>query len=281
MDFTWQDLVNYLLAPSGAIPQDIPGIYLLSEEDNCLIEKLWCGSGISEQVFIAEDVRTDTPAVYLLNDDTRLVFYVDTQDVLRRCRYDTDEEEWQVEGEEEGDIIIPQTSKLSGCFTDEGQTVFFQNGLGQLQGIRIQDSGCELLDATPAEPLEGTRHFAIRSADKDLYLFYIGRDKYIHYLIEGSKPGEWHDDVLNSPALDQVVVNFMVIPDKDMNFETHLLTSDRLIGIDKQGVLMDFGKVEGGKFTASTGKECIIESIKLVKDGVKLIAGKVSEAKKK
>ncbi|KAK6354003.1 hypothetical protein TWF730_008423 [Orbilia blumenaviensis] len=281
MDFTWQDLVNYLSAPAGAIPQEIPGIYLLSEEDNCLIEKLRCGSEVSAQVFIAEDVRTNTPAVYLLNDDTRLVFYVDTEDVLRHSRYDTDEEEWQGEGEGEGDVIIPRTSKLSGCFTSGGQMVFFQNQSGLLQGVRIQGSACELLSPISAEPSEATPHFVIRSADENLYLFYIGRDRYIHYLIEGPEPGEWHDNVLRSPVLDQVVVNFMVIPDKDMNFEAYLLTTDMLVGIDKYAELMDFGKVRGGKFTASSGKECIIESIKLIKEGVKLISGKVSEAKKK
>lgn len=218
MDFTWQDLVDYLLAPSGAIPQESSGIYLLDEEDNCLIEKLWSGSEILEQVFIAEDVRTNTPAVYLLDDDTvsnkrsmvrlralltcynlllpalqRLVFYVDTQNVLRRSRYDADEEEWQaVELEGGEDVIIPQKSKLSGCFTPGGQTVFFQNQSGQLQGIQIRDSTWELSSPVPAEPLEATRHLVIRSADGNLYLFYIGRDRYIHYLVEGCGTGEWH-----------------------------------------------------------------------------------------
>jgi len=69
MNFTPQDLVHYLLAAAGAIPLDKPGIYLVSEEDNDLIEKLWTGTEIADQVFIASDVRKNSPALYLLNED--------------------------------------------------------------------------------------------------------------------------------------------------------------------------------------------------------------------
>ncbi|KAF3220526.1 hypothetical protein TWF191_007425 [Orbilia oligospora] len=283
MDFTWQDLVDYLLALSGAMPEESSSIHLLYEEDNLLIEKLWFKSKLLKQYLIASDVRTDTPALYLLNDETRLVFYVDAEDVLRGGRYDADENDWEVELEGEGDISIPQNSKLSGCFTPEGQIVFFQNESGLLQGVEIQDSTWELLDPTAAKPVEGTRHLVIRTANGSLYLFYIGQDKYIHYLVKGPETEEWQaaDNVLKSPILDQTVVNFMVIPDEDMKFETQLLTTDRLMGIDKEGELTDFGKVVEGKFTPISGKECVIETIRLVKKGVKAIAGKVVEAKKK
>jgi hypothetical protein len=71
MDFTAQDLVYYLSAAAGAMSQDHMqhGIYLVYEEDGELIEKLWTGSEIKDQVLIAENVRTDTPALYLLNED--------------------------------------------------------------------------------------------------------------------------------------------------------------------------------------------------------------------
>ncbi|KAK6504692.1 hypothetical protein TWF481_006631 [Arthrobotrys musiformis] len=282
MDFTFQAIVDYLLALSGAIPHETPGVYLLYEEDDCLIEKLCAGSDTLENVFITEDIRVDTPALYLLDDDKRFIFFVDTENVLRRSRYDADEEEWQAELEGEGDIIIPQGSKLSGYFTPEGQVVFFQNQSGLLQGIEIRDSNWELLSPVPAaEPLEGTRHLVLRTSDGDLYLFYIGRDRYIHYSVLSLETGEWHDNVLKSPVLDQAVVNFIVIAGEDMKFETYLLTADRLMEIDKQGELLDLGKVVAGVFTPNSGKECVIESLRLIKKGVKAISGKVLEAKKK
>lgn len=69
MDFSQQDLVNYLLAASGNIPLDKPGVYLVSEEDGDLIEKLWTGAQVGEQNFIASEIRKDSPALYILNED--------------------------------------------------------------------------------------------------------------------------------------------------------------------------------------------------------------------
>lgn len=67
MNFTLQDLVHYFLAAAGANPFDKPGIYLVAEEDNDLVEKLWTGIEIGDQVFIASGARTNSPAVYLLD----------------------------------------------------------------------------------------------------------------------------------------------------------------------------------------------------------------------
>ena len=69
MSFTAQDLVYYLLAAAGAVPLNKPGIYLVSEEDNDLVEKRWTGTEIADQVFIASDIRKNSPALYLLNED--------------------------------------------------------------------------------------------------------------------------------------------------------------------------------------------------------------------
>lgn len=69
MDFTPQDFVHYLLAAAGAITLDNLGIYLVSEKDNDLIEKLWTGTEIADQVFIASEIRKNSPALYLLNEE--------------------------------------------------------------------------------------------------------------------------------------------------------------------------------------------------------------------
>lgn len=69
MDFKPQDFVHYLLAAAGAFPHDQPGISLISEEDGDLIEKLWTGTEIANQVFVASDVRKNTPGLYLLGEE--------------------------------------------------------------------------------------------------------------------------------------------------------------------------------------------------------------------
>ena len=83
MGFTPDDLVHYLCAAAGAIPLDTSGIYLVFEEDNDLIEKLWTGTELADQVFIGSGVRENTPALYLLSDnEVRLNKSVDRQPLM-------------------------------------------------------------------------------------------------------------------------------------------------------------------------------------------------------
>jgi hypothetical protein len=81
MDFKPQDLIRYLLASGGAVPEDKRGIYLLFEEANELIEKLWTGSEIGDQDIIASDVRKNTSTLYLLNE-TKASSYITMHTVL-------------------------------------------------------------------------------------------------------------------------------------------------------------------------------------------------------
>ncbi|KAK7712167.1 hypothetical protein SLS57_007843 [Botryosphaeria dothidea] len=94
MNFTPQDLTHYLLSAGGAITSDERGVYLVSESKNDLVEKLWTGTEISDQVFITSGVRKDTAALYLLDGEERCVFCVDANNILQCYKYDVDEEEW-------------------------------------------------------------------------------------------------------------------------------------------------------------------------------------------
>ncbi|GAM33761.1 hypothetical protein TCE0_013f00897 [Talaromyces pinophilus] len=268
MDFTAQDLVYYLSAAAGAMSQDHMqhGIYLVYEEDGELIEKLWTGSEIKDQVLIAEN---------------RLVFCVDAQDFLRCHEYNPDDEEWSEvvlnggQAEEHG-ILIPPNSKLSGCFTSKGgQILFFQSSSGDLQGIVIEDNSKweYLQDPIPAKPLDGTPHSVIAtSTDQNIGLFYLSRvDNRMHHLFtEGT--AEWHDTILQAPEINDSVANFVVIPRDDGRFETILLVTDKIVRIDAEGLKIDMGNVVDGQFVPTSSKECIIESISLVKKGIEAVA---------
>lgn len=67
MDVTLQDFAHYLSASAGAMSPDESTMCLIVEEDGDLIEKMWTGTEVSDQVFIATDVKKSTPAVYFLN----------------------------------------------------------------------------------------------------------------------------------------------------------------------------------------------------------------------
>jgi hypothetical protein len=69
MDVSLQDFARYLAASAGAMSPDESTMCLIVEEDGDLIEKMWTGTEVSDQVFIASDVKKSTPAVYLVNQN--------------------------------------------------------------------------------------------------------------------------------------------------------------------------------------------------------------------
>ncbi|RFU31366.1 hypothetical protein B7463_g4984, partial [Scytalidium lignicola] len=213
MHFTPQDLVHYLLAAAGAIPLDESGIYLVSEEDSDLIEKFWTGTEITDQVFIASDVRENTPAVYLLNENERCLFCIDTNNVLQCYSFNAEEDEWvEVSLQGNGEITVHPSSRLSGCFAPGGQIVFFQDA---------SDT------ALPGAGLESDR-----------------------------------------------ITNFMAIPNEDLTFEIcALTTAGKLIRLDKNGTRTELGSVSQGRFFAVSSEECVIETMAMIKKGVKAAAG--------
>lgn len=68
MELKLQDLAYFLAAPAGALSRDGSTMRLLAEEDGELYENKWTGTEVQSQLSVAVDVKTSTPAVYLLND---------------------------------------------------------------------------------------------------------------------------------------------------------------------------------------------------------------------
>ncbi|KAI1118533.1 hypothetical protein F5Y14DRAFT_217786 [Nemania sp. NC0429] len=285
MNFTPQDLVQYLKAASGAIPLDESGIYLVSEEDGDLLEKHWTGIEIADQVFIASDVRENTPAVYLLDKDERCVFCVDNDSILRCHRYDSVEKEWEeVSLSGNQDIIVHPSSRLSGGIFASGRIVFFQDPSGQLQGIQVQTDGrWEALPKIPDHCQQGGAHSIVVSDDNVLHILYIHQDNYIHHLINNPKTGKWNDSTLPGSGFEgDQVTNFLVIPDDNLTFEICALSSaEKLIRIDKEGVRTELGGLDQGRFVATSSGECVIETMRLLKKGIKAVTGTKSKPRRK
>ncbi|KAI0449237.1 hypothetical protein F5B21DRAFT_494987 [Xylaria acuta] len=281
MNFTPQDLVQYLKAASGAIPLDKPGIYLVSEEAGDLIEKCWTGIEIADQVFIASDVRENTPALYLLDKDERRVFCVDKNNILRCYEYNAEEEEWgeiSLSGNQE--VTIHPSSQLSGGIVTSGQIVFFQDPSGRLQGVQIQNDGSwEAIPEVPIRSQQGTAHSIIVSDDNVLHMLYIHQDNYIHHLATNLETSEWYDSTLPGTRLESdQVTNFIAISDDDLNFEICALSSaEKLIRIDKEGVRTELGRISQNQFVATSSRECVIETMGLVKKAVKAVTGTKSK----
>ncbi|KDB28230.1 hypothetical protein H109_00013 [Trichophyton interdigitale MR816] len=282
MDFNIQDFVHYLLAAAGAFRHDQPGTYLISEEDGDLVEKLWTGTEIANQVFVASDVRKNTPALYLLGKEKRSIFFVDKKNVLQWYRYDPDEEEWsEVEYEDKGKLTVHQSGRLSGCLSPQGDEIVIFEGPGSgLQAYRATDGEkFEALGPLPADLEPGTPHQALLLEDGTVHLLYVHRDKRIHHLAAKSPGlGEWTDHGISLPYpsanLNEEIASFIVIPQGDGSLEIcALMSGGKLVQVKSSGQITELGTVKQGRFTAHTSEECGIELVRAVKKGIEAVGG--------
>ncbi|KAK2882526.1 hypothetical protein FQN49_000252 [Arthroderma sp. PD_2] len=280
MDFKPQDFVHYLLAAAGAFPLDKPGVFLISEEDGDLIEKLWTGTEIADQVLVATDVRENTPALYLLGDDERSLFFVNKENVLQRCRYDPDEEVWD-EVSLDDNFTVHLSGQLSGCLSPWGGIVILEGPEKSLRAYRT--TGEEKLESLPPIPagLEpGTPHQAVLSGDNAVNLLYVHCDGYIYHLVaEGPEFGEWKDKGIRFPYPSDnrsgKIVNFIVTPQEDGTLEPFVLMSGGMLAqIKSNGLITELGTVTQGQFTAHVSEECGIELARCIKKGIKAVGGR-------
>lgn len=79
---------------------------------------------------------------------------------------------------------------------------------------------------------------------------------------------------------DVQIINFLVIPYEDLTFDMFaLLSSGRLVVVDKTGTKTLLGQVKDGQFTAASSEECVIEAAAMVKKGIKAASGIKSKGK--
>ncbi|OJJ46601.1 hypothetical protein ASPZODRAFT_142408 [Penicilliopsis zonata CBS 506.65] len=280
MNFSPQDLVHYFSAAAGAFPLDKPGIYLVSEDEEDLVEKLWTGTEIKDEFWIAGEIRTNSPALYLLKENDRRVLCVDQDNNLLCFTWDAEEDGWnQVTLDSSESLAVHASSHLSGCYVPEGQIVFFEDPSGSLQKIRIDDNGvCERLPSLVEGYQSGTPHCAVISEAHVLHLLYVHQDHSIHDLAQGLRSGEWRDTALPGTQArleeNEQIIKFMPIPKHDLSFELIALTSsDALVRIDNDGSRIVLGKVVNGRFMPTSTEECVIETMRLIKKGVKAVSG--------
>lgn len=127
----------------------------------------------------------------------RLVFFVDSNNILQCYRFDKAAEEWeQVDLKGEKPLDVHSDSQLSGSFAaDGGQVVFFEDLSGQLQGIHISgDGGGEWtsLPPIPAQLRQGAAHSSILGSDECRHMLYIHHDNHIHLITSGPDSVEWN-----------------------------------------------------------------------------------------
>ncbi|KAI9934519.1 hypothetical protein ASPWEDRAFT_30884 [Aspergillus wentii DTO 134E9] len=261
MDVTLHDLALYFTAATGAMPPDGSGMYLVSEEDGDLIEKLWTGHEVREQVFIAADVKESTPAVYLLDEDSRRIFCLDAEHNLQCYEYDADEEEWNFVLLRDGESIpVHPKSRLSGCLLEDTQIVVFQDPSGRLRGMRVQPGGeVESLTPTSISSSSAIPHTAFVGDDESLHLLYIDSNNQVHHLTLSGN--QWKDTIIPGAGfVNDKIIKLMVTGNDENALNILALSSTgQVLWINPEGQKAVLGKVERERFVAASSEECAVQ----------------------
>ncbi|PWY74494.1 hypothetical protein BO94DRAFT_499928 [Aspergillus sclerotioniger CBS 115572] len=273
MDVSLHDIAYFLKVAAGALSLDGSTLYYIVEEDGNLIEDHWTGSEVKDKVFIASEVKSSPSAKYLLNDDTRRVFFPNAENLLQCAEYDDSEEAWSaVSLQSEHPLHMHPTSPLSGCFDNNGdQLIFFQDPSGQLQGIRIERDG----ECTPVPPLPEFQqsklvHTAYEADSGAIHLLYIGSGNQIVDLKWVPGNDEWDESIIpGSGFANHAITNFTITStdESEIGFLA-VSATDKVVYIDPQGETSELGQLDKKRFAAVSSEECAAEITRL---GVKLV----------
>ncbi|PLB43370.1 hypothetical protein P170DRAFT_431315 [Aspergillus steynii IBT 23096] len=267
MDVSLHDIGYLLKVPTGALSLDGSIIYYIEEEDGSLTENHWTGIEISNNIYIPSEVTASPAAKYLLNEDTRRVFFRNKENTLQCAEFDDLEDEWTtVILQSVNPLTLHPNSLLSGCFDHDGhQVLFLQDPSGQLQGIRIKQNGeCTTLPPLPYIQEPGLVHTAYAGDSGAIHFLYIARHE-VHpantsppeQIVPGSGFGEHKVTRFTVTSTDEVEQGYL-----------GLSAADKVIYIDPQGETRELGQLDNKRFSAKSSEECAAE---IVRQGAKII----------
>ncbi|KAE8130706.1 hypothetical protein BDV38DRAFT_49264 [Aspergillus pseudotamarii] len=265
MDISLSDVAYLLTLPAGALSLDGKIIYFIVNEDGELTEKHWNGKEYEDNVFISSDLRASPSAKYLLNQNTRRVFFPSRDNALKYAEYDEDEEEWTEDlVDRDGPIQLHPESKISGCFDDlNGQIIFFQDPSGALQCIRMAENN----ECTPLPPLPNINqsgniiHTAYTTDDGVIHVVYINDSGHIHVVKLATPESQWQDIVLETASFgSSQITNFAITStnEAERGFLA-VVSGTTIVYIDPQGELMEVGAIDNKRFDPSSSEECANE----------------------
>ncbi|KAI1088291.1 hypothetical protein F5B19DRAFT_486041 [Rostrohypoxylon terebratum] len=234
-----QDLARCLAAAGYVKLPDNEGggIYILSVRDGYLVEKHWVGDTILSENVIAENVKDNTTASYLISfeEDLRLVVFIDQENTIQCCAYNEDIEEWEETPlGSKWNVETTLDSKLSATIGPEGEIVIsYQDVNGRLAGIRSAGKDeWKAFGPLDGNPILGTPQ-CLEVVDDTVYLFYVEEHAGIGYLALDPSTPEWKASLLPNTKFDTVIDNFSVTKDLDTgNFQSYILTGGALWSVD-------------------------------------------------
>ncbi|PLN86162.1 hypothetical protein BDW42DRAFT_190360 [Aspergillus taichungensis] len=237
-------------------------------------------SGLEESV--AYDVRANTPAVYLVLNDVRMVFYLDAGNQLAFSSYEDDEwEEGEWHGLSQPVVVHPET-QLSGLINEDQIWVLYQTPAGQLAAVVKHTGQWSLAGTIAADMAPRAPHMAMADGADPNHLhvfFFTNRHEICH--TQGSlTTGDWRGSIVHGAHFDGPISRFLVIPTEDQRrFTVYAATvASKLMMISHEGPLTELGVIKGGRFVPPTRAEStFIINISFLSSGKWLFFGRETD----
>ncbi|KAB2570095.1 hypothetical protein DBV05_g11231 [Lasiodiplodia theobromae] len=250
------------LSSAGFTAKDEKTSSILKEDDGSLIEQNVDGVDIIDEVFIAEDVKPDTSALYINRADRCMIIYVTQSNTLgcvERTSAPEDEPEWtEVPITGVGTISVSAKSRIAGTNTADGAQVFFQHSDGSIKSILYDDETkkWEEGDDVPASAAAGTPLYVMELEDAQ-GLFYLSNERKICGQLQNNETGEWKEHLIPNSFFEDGASSFILIWDGEQKaINAYVLATATLVHIDGGGGRKVLGKWESGAFVPDTAAEC-------------------------
>jgi ankyrin repeat protein len=258
-------IARCLVAADSTDAVDSGSTYFLYAQDSLLVSKEWTGKSFAPQTVVAESVRPDSSAAYILTSSVQLIVYIDTSSKLQTVLFDDDSDEWYEDESYTASHEVHPTGHVAACLNDRGDVIIlFQGKTGHLHLFNHNNS--ESIIQIPVRPVIGSplRASFVRGT---LYVFYVSaEDNCMHYTISKNNTWkEWKDNKWSSHPFEGVAKQFIVESKRRnvLEFEAHVLTKERkLLHVAVGGQWEKLGRLdEKGDFISERSVDiCCIEA---------------------
>ncbi|KAL7932154.1 hypothetical protein V8C35DRAFT_329155 [Trichoderma chlorosporum] len=257
-----QALARSIQAAASAPSEDGQNIYLVEEDSGSLLQQLWVGDEPGTKTFVTDEVKANTPVVYLVNKAERYIFFLDDENHLKCVSYDEESEEWGPApfNDTLSSIEVQENTRFSGFSNPWGMMIFFEANSGQLSTLVGHDGQWKVTETLPTQVKPGAAHVAFEGQDK-LNLFCFGADDKILHVVRDHATGSWHSSVLKEMQLEALPSRILASPSEthDSLFDIYvMLSNSKLIEIGADSTESDLGVIKGSTLIPSTAAECCI-----------------------
>lgn len=257
------ELAFVLMAAGGAADSEKPGSHLLyvDPKTSSLVSKYWSGGDeeLGQPETIAESVRLNSKASYVIGQSIRFIVYISSSDELRVSEFDSDSDEWFDDEAIPHYKVHPQGHVCAVLFPNDQIRIIFQDSSQHFNLLHKVDESWSS-SIIPVEPTAGSP-IGSWICDNQLHVFYVSaKDNCLHYVVEEAS-GSWNDVALPTCVLDTLKPKRLaVLPGvtAEKLFQVYVMSEANTFWnfAAETKELEKLGKMDGKKFVPDNSEEC-------------------------